>query len=133
MQGLREIWNLPRVDYTWAAAGYRGAIRSGNTTCGLLIGSSIAIGLRHGQGKEGVPMEDEETREQAIREVNELYRSFIDQFGNTLCSGLINCDLGTPEGQARYIEQKIYKDTCFNFFKFIMNRFIEKDKQNIGV
>ena len=132
MQGLQEVWNLPRLNYAWATAGYGGAIRSGNTTCGLLIGSSIAIGLRCGQGKEGVPMEDEKAREKAIQEVHELYRSFIDQYGNTICSELINCDLGTSEGQVRYAEQKIYMNTCFKYFNFIMNRFIEKDKQEIA-
>ena len=76
-------------------------------------------------------MEDEEARQKAIQEVGELYRSFVDQYGNTICNALINCDLGTPEGQARYAEQKIYMNTCFKYFNFIMNRFIEKDKQAI--
>lgn len=128
MQGLREIWNLPRLDYTWASAGYSGAIRSGYTTCGLLIGCTTAIGLRHGQGKECIPTDEPETREKAIQEVNELYREFIGQFGNAVCRELIRCDLSKPEDQARYRDQEVYRDTCFKFFKFIMNRFIEKDK-----
>jgi len=118
------------MDYTWAAAGYRGAIRSGYTTCGLLIGCTIAMGLRHGQGRECIPMDEEETRDLVIREVNELYRDFIGQFGNAVCRELIQCDLGNPEEQARYMEQQIYRDTCFKYFKFIMNRLIEEDKLN---
>jgi hypothetical protein len=117
------------MDYTWAAAGYRGAIRSGKATCGLLMGPTIAIGLRYGRDKENMPMDDMENREKAIQEVNALYRSFIDRFGTSICDELIHCDLGKPEGQQRYMEEKIYKDTCFKFFSFVMNDFIEKDKQ----
>jgi hypothetical protein len=93
-----------------------------------LIGCTIAIGLRYGQGKECIPKEDPENRDEAIREVSELFRDFIEQFGDGVCRELIHCDLSNPKEQERYMEQQIYKDTCFKFFKFIMNRFIEEDK-----
>ena len=128
MQGLRELWNLPRPDYTWAAAGYQGAINSGHTTCGLLIGSTIAIGLRYGQGKECIPMEDEKNRSKAIEDVNELYKAFIAEFGNAICSELIHCDFSKPEEKIRYRQEEVYKHTCFKYFKFIMDYFFEKDR-----
>ena len=131
MQGLQEIWEMPQGDYSWAAAGYSGAIGSGDTTCGLLIGTTIAIGLRHGQGKECIPMEDTDQRDKANADVNEFYRDFIAEFGKTHCKQLINLDLSIPEESKQYREQEVYKDTCFKFFKFVMKRFIERDKKGL--
>ena len=131
MQGLQEIWELPQRDYSWAAAGYQGAISSGETTCGLLIGTTIAIGLRHGNGKECIPIENGDSRAKAIAEVNAFYRDFLSEFGNTVCKQLIGLNLGDPEDGKQYIEKEVYKDTCFKFFKFVMNRFIENDKQGL--
>ncbi len=129
MQGLQEIWDMPQKEFSWATAGYQGAISSGQTTCGLLIGSSIAIGLRFGRGKDGIPMEDEETRKTAIKAVHKFYRDFLDEYGSAECKTLIQCDFSKPEDQARYREEEVYKDTCFKFYNYIMNRFVELDKQ----
>ena len=131
MQGLQEIWEFPRIDYSWAAAGYRGAISSGDTTCGLLIGTTIAIGLRHGVGKDCIPFEDKNERDKAIAEVGEFYRDFLAEFGNTQCRSLIGLNMSVPEERKQYIEGQVYKDTCLKFFKFVMTRFIEQDKQGL--
>ncbi|UCH32198.1 MAG: C-GCAxxG-C-C family protein, partial [Candidatus Bathyarchaeota archaeon] len=71
LQALLTLWDLPKEGYSWATAGYMGAILSGQTACGLLIGSSIAIGLRCGQGKKGIPEEHESERGKAIMAVND--------------------------------------------------------------
>jgi len=123
------MWDID-TQYSWATAGYLGAINSGQTTCGLLIGSSIAIGLRHGKEKKCTPTEDEECRNRAVQEVNSLYMDFIHQFNTTLCKELIHCDFSNPVDAAKYIEKEVYKDKCFVFFNFVMNRFIEKEKSN---
>ena len=131
MQGLQEIWDLNRKDYAWAAAGYLGAIESGQTICGLLIGSSIAIGLRSGQGKDCLPLEDIEERKRAVKAVKKLYLDFIEKFKSTECRTLTGCDFSNSEDSIRYIEQEVYKSKCFEFFNFVMNRFIEMEKQVI--
>lgn len=128
MQGLQEIWDIDKK-HSWATAGYLGAINSGQTTCGLLIGSSVAIGLRHGKGKECIPKEDEDSRNKAVKEVNMLYNDFIHTFNSTNCKDLTACDFSKTEDLARYMEQEVYKEKCFVFFKFVMNRFIEKEEQ----
>ncbi len=128
MQGLQEIWNIDK-EHSWATAGYLGAINSGQTTCGLLIGSAIAIGLRHGKGKVCMPKEDEEYRNSAIKEVNMLYNDFINKFNSTNCKELTSCDFSRPGDLNKYMEKEIYKEKCFVFFNFVMNRFIEIEKQ----
>ena len=129
MQGLKEIWGLPLGEDSWATAGYLGAINSGDATCGLLVGSSVAIGLRSGKGKPCLPLEEKKERDRAIAGVNRLYTDFIEKFGSTHCQKLIQCDLSKTEDLDRYMKEEIYKHKCFNFFNFVMNSFIEMEKQ----
>jgi hypothetical protein len=119
------MWDLPLKGYSWATAGYMGAISSGQTTCGLLIGSSIAIGLRCGQGKEGIPEEHKEERDKAIHAVGELYSAFLKEFSRTDCKTLSHCDFSNPKDLNRYIQNKGWKNTCDIFLKFVVNKCIE--------
>jgi hypothetical protein len=128
LQGLQEIWDLNRKDYSWATAGYLGAIESGQTICGLLIGSSIAIGLRSGQKKNCLPLEDKKGRAGAVKAVKKLYEDFIEKFHSTECRKLTGCDFSNADDSIRYIEEEVYKNKCFVFFNFVMNRFIEMEK-----
>lgn len=129
MQGLQEIWGLQLGEDSWATAGYLGAINSGNATCGLLIGSTVAIGLRSGQGKTCLPLEDEKERDKAITSVNNLYKDFLEKFQTTQCIELTQCDFSKSEDRVRYLKEEIYKHRCFAFFDFVMNRFIEMERK----
>lgn len=124
MQGLQAMWDLPLEGYSWATAGYMGAILSGQTVCGLLVGSSTAIGFRCGQGKKAIPEEHEIERNKAINAVGELYRDFLKEFGSTDCKTLSHCDFSNPEDLNRYVQNKGWKKTCDIFLKFVMNKCI---------
>ena len=119
------MWDLPKDAYSWATAGYMGAILTGQTTCGLLIGSSAAIGLKCGNGRAGVPEEHASDRDRAIGAVENLYRDFLEKFGSTDCYTLSGCDYSDPEDLARHIECEGWKDTCDIFLKFVMTRCVE--------
>lgn len=129
MQGLQEIWDPGCQDYSWATAGYAGAINSGKTTCGLLIGCTVAIGLRYGKGFSCIPLEETSIRDQAITEVKELYRDFIDHFKSSDCQTLIQCDFSKPGETERFRDEKLYVNACFRFFNHIMQRYVEADKK----
>jgi len=129
LQGLQEIWGIDHTEISWATSGYLGAINSGQTTCGLLIGSSVAIGLKTGQGKQCLPLEDTDDRDIAVNKVNQLYHDFLKEFGSTECQTLTTCDFSKDQELTRYVEKEIYKERCFKFFNFVMNRFIEMDKK----
>lgn len=132
MQGLQELWGLPLGQNSWATSGYLGAINSGDTTCGLLIGSSVAIGMRTGHGKKCLPLADEDARNKAIAEVNSLFEDFIHEFQATQCENLVSCDFSKPEEGERYLKEEIYRHKCFNFFNFIMNRFFDSEEMKAG-
>ena len=125
LQALLTLWDLPKEGYSWATAGYGGAILSGQTTCGLLIGSSIAIGLRCGRGKKGIPEEHESEREKAITAVNDLYNNFLKQFGSTECKTLNKVDFRKAEEFAQWTITKGWKQTCDVFLNFTIKKCIE--------
>jgi len=102
-----------------------GAIAMGQTTCGLLIGSGAAIGLRCGEGKKGVPEEHAPDRDRAIAGVARLYRDFLKEFGSTDCRTLCGCDYTDPEDIERRMRDEDWKVTCDVFLKFVMTRCAE--------
>ncbi|MBW2062222.1 MAG: C_GCAxxG_C_C family protein [Deltaproteobacteria bacterium] len=130
MQGLQAMWDLPSEGYCWATAGYMGAIASGQTSCGLLIGAGIAIGLRCGQGKDGIPEEHQDERNKAIGAVARLYQDFLKEFGSTDCKTLSKCDFANPDDRNQYIQDKLWKTTCDVFLGFVMKKCIEMESES---
>lgn len=122
LQALLSLWDLPLEEYSWATGGYLGAIMSGETTCGLLIGSSVAFGFRCGQGKNGVPEMRENERNKAVQAVGELYNSFLEEFGSTKCKELSQTDFSKGEELGHYIATKGWKQTCDIFLDFVLRK-----------
>ena len=54
----------------------------------------MVIGLKYGKTKS----DDEAAKEKTYRLVREFVRRFEQRHGTTLCRGLINADISTPEG-----------------------------------
>ena len=102
-----------------------GAITSGRSTCGILVGCSVAIGLRCGREKEGIPEEYAPERNLAISATSELYREFLTEFGTAECRALTGCDFSKPADIARYTEEKIGVKTCGKLFRFAMTKCVE--------
>ena len=125
MQGLQAIWNLPQEGFSWATAGYMGAIMSGQCTCGLLVGCATALGLRVGRNMEGIPEAHPEERKAAIKAVGTLYKDFIKEFGSTDCLALSGTDWSNPEDVKRYVENKVWKEKCDFFLDFVMKKCME--------
>ncbi len=122
LHALLELWNIPIDTYSWATAGYMGAIGSGTTTCGLLIGSSIGIGLRCGQELQGIPEENEDAREKAIQVVNELYTEFYAKFKSTDCKTLNKVDFRKGEEITDWMLQEGWKKTCDIFLNYTIRK-----------
>ena len=106
-----------------------GAILSGETTCGLLIGSSVAIGLLWGQERDGVPEEHEDDRNGVIQAVGELYRDFLNEFDKTDCKALSHCDFSDSKDLQQWMQDMGWRSTCDIYLKFVMNKCIEMAKE----
>ncbi|TFG06672.1 C_GCAxxG_C_C family protein [Candidatus Thorarchaeota archaeon] len=129
LQALLQLWEIPDSWLTWATAGYLGAIMSGETTCGLLVGSTAAIGFKCGLGNESAPEVHPSDRGTAVEAVGELYRSFIDEFGSTTCKTLSNVDFSDGEQLADYIVNQRWKNTCDRFLEFVIRKCLEMDEK----
>lgn len=70
-------------------------------TCGAVSGAYMVLGL----------LCQEENEKEAKEKSYELCREFAKQFkeknGSTNCQQLLQCDLGTPEGQAHFRQEKL--------------------------
>jgi hypothetical protein len=125
LQALLTLWDLPNEGYSWVTGGYLGAISSGQTTCGLLIGATAAIGLRSGQGKKGPPEEHESERGNAILAVEDLYNDFLKEFGSTECKTLLATDFSNKDEMIQWAIDKRYKQTCDVFLKFVFDKCVK--------
>jgi len=122
LQALLKLWDIQNPELSWATAGYLGAILSGETTCGLLIGSSVAIGLKCGLGKDSVPEDYPEERGNAIEIVSELYKDFKEKFGSTSCKTLSTVDFSDGDQLGEYIVEKKWKSTCDLFLDYTIKK-----------
>jgi C_GCAxxG_C_C family probable redox protein len=122
LQALLKLWDMTEPELSWATAGYLGGILSGETTCGLLIGSCAAIGFKCGQGKDSVPEDNREERGTAIQAVTELYEDFKEKFGSTTCKTLSKVDFSDGDQLGEYIMEKKWKSTCDIFLGYTIRK-----------
>lgn len=129
LQALMDLWDLPKDGFSWATGGYLGAIMSGQATCGLLIGSSIAISFRGGKGLPGIPEEYEPQRNRVIQAVNELYLSVIEKFGSSDCYKLNQIDFTNPQKVAEWTMKEGWKKTCDVYLDFVLKKCLQMAEQ----
>ncbi|TFG13884.1 C_GCAxxG_C_C family protein [Candidatus Thorarchaeota archaeon] len=128
LQTLLQHWGIDNPELTWAMAGYLGAVMSGETTCGLLIGSTAAIGFKCGEGRQSTPDKNTTVRGNAIEAVGELFSSFKQEFGSTQCKTISKVDFSDGEQLATYLMEKKWVDTCDIFLEFILRKLNEMEK-----
>jgi C_GCAxxG_C_C family probable redox protein len=87
---------LPRV----ATAFCSGMARTCGT-CGALTGAVMGVSLSLGRSDAGRPVQP------SYEATQRLVREFEQEFGARDCDALLGCDLGTPEGQAAFRENRL--------------------------
>ena len=126
---MREKKSWAATPYQWAAVGFKGAVMSGKTTCGILFGAMIYLGYLHGINATGAPGHRDRRRKRAIASVEALFKGFSKQFGHTDCQTLTGCDWTRKRDLKRYYKEEIYKDTCFQQFKYVVEKCIAGNPQ----
>ncbi|MHA1912935.1 MAG: C-GCAxxG-C-C family protein [Promethearchaeota archaeon] len=90
------------------ATGFGGGISRLGGVCGAVSGAVMAIGLKYGQSE----LKDIHTKEETYR----ITRQFLDEFkeknGSIICNELLTCDINTPEGRKKAIDEGIFKAVC---------------------
>ena len=65
-------------------------------TCGALSGAILGVSLVHGRSEAAKSVDN------VYAATQKLVSTFEDEFGGKNCNELLGCDLGTPEGQAKF-------------------------------
>ena len=95
------------------AAGFGGGMGKQQETCGAVTGAIMVLGLMKGEQVNN----NDELKTQAYGAVKELTREFTEAFKTTSCRDLIGCDLNTPEGSAKFKEERIMENVCADCVK----------------
>lgn len=98
-QGI-ESGILPR-----AATGFCSGMARTCGTCGALLGAIMGLGLVLGRDTPDGSVN------RTYESTGKLIRRFEEEFGSTNCKELLDCDLGTPEGQSAFRENNL-RDLC---------------------
>ena len=69
---------------------------------------------------EKAPEVGGERRARAIEAVGDLYRGFIERFGDTDCRTLTGCDWSKRADIVRYMREKTYEHTCYNYLGYVL-------------
>ena len=104
----REL-GLEKVRALKIASGFGAGLAREQEVCGAVTGGIMAIGLKHGQEREG----DKEAKETTYRLTRELMARFRSEFGSCRCLDLLKgCDLKTEAGQKRYADEGFSEKVC---------------------
>ncbi len=90
------------------AAGFGGGMGKRQETCGAVTGAIMVLGMMKGEEVNN----NDELKAAAYGSVKDLTRDFVASYKTTRCRDLIGCDLNTPEGEAKYKEEKIMENVC---------------------
>lgn len=90
------------------AAGFGGGMGKRQETCGAVTGAIMVLGLLRGEEVNN----NEELKTTAYSAVKDLVHDFVAIYKTTNCRDLTGCDLNTPEGAAKFREEKIMENTC---------------------
>lgn len=85
------------------ATGFCSGLSRTSGMCGALTGGILGINLIYGRDREV------ESVEQNYSVVQRLVSEFGTACGSIKCNELLGCDLGTPEGQQMFRENKLYE------------------------
>ena len=90
------------------AAGFGGGMGKQQETCGAVTGAIMVLGLLKGEEVNN----NDELKASSYGAVKDLIRDFVAEYKTTKCRDLIGCDLNTPEGSAKFEEEKIMENIC---------------------
>ena len=92
---------IPRI-----ATPFGGGIGGRGEVCGAVVGSVMAIGLKHGREEPSQP------NKQAYALAREFCRRFEEETGHLYCRDLTGMDLSTPEGLRAYRHSDVPQRVC---------------------
>jgi C_GCAxxG_C_C family probable redox protein len=104
---------LDREQALRIAGAFGGGMARMGETCGVVTGSMMAIGLKHGKTKAF----DDEAKERTYRLVNEFVDKFKARHNSIVCKDLLDCNMSTPEGLQEFKNRNLIETHCARFVR----------------
>ena len=93
------------------ASPFGAGMGSLGNTCGAITGAYMVLGLKFGNTKAS----EIKKKEKAYEVVKEFVKRFKSRNDTIFCRELLNCDISTPEGRNKAIEEKLFIELCPKF------------------
>ena len=106
-------FNLDREIALKLASPFGAGMGSLGNTCGAVTGAFMVLGLKYGNSKVG----EIRKKEKAYEVTKEFVERFKSRNGTVICKELLNCDLSTPEGRNKAIEDRLFIEICPKFIQ----------------
>jgi C_GCAxxG_C_C family probable redox protein len=104
---------LDREQALKVAGAFGGGMARMGETCGVVTGSMMTIGLKHGKTKTS----DDEAKERTYGLVIEFVDRFKARHGSIVCRELLDCDMSTPEGLQEFKNKNLLETHCARFVR----------------
>jgi C_GCAxxG_C_C family probable redox protein len=104
---------LDREQALRVAGAFGGGMARMGETCGVVTGSMMTIGLKHGKTKAS----DNEAKERTYHLVIEFVDKFKAKYGSIVCRELLECDMSTPEGLQEFNDRNLIETRCVGLVK----------------
>ncbi len=95
---IQKVSGLKNDGLSKASTGFAGGIGGIQSVCGVLTGSSLALGMKYGRDisfLEGPPKAALKKQEEAVEQVSRLAKWFEREFGTIICGELRESHMGT--------------------------------------
>ena len=96
------------------ACGFGGGMGRSDNMCGAVSGAVMALGLKYWADKAS----DKEKKELCYAKVREFLLKFRNKYGEVSCTGLLGCNMSTPEGMAEAKAKEVHTKVCPKFVEF---------------
>ena len=95
------------------SAAFGGGMGMMGSTCGVVTGAMMVLGLRYG----ATGAADRSAKMKTYEMTREFVRRFEGRNGTILCRELLGFDLGTPEGKKQAAATKTHANVCPRFVR----------------
>jgi len=94
------------------ACGFGAGCARQSLACGAVNGAYMVIGLKHGRTEK----DDMTARDLTYQKTNEFTEKFKSFHGSINCTDLLECNLGTEEGQKNF-KKGTSKEKCLYYVR----------------
>lgn len=104
-----ESYGLDRDSALRISCGLASGVNC-SEVCGAVSGAVLVIGLKYGYTNT----KDVDAKKTCSSKVGEFLNIFLKRKGNIICRNILCCDISTPEGRQKALDEKLFSTVCID-------------------